>query len=249
MHPLTGIRLAFSWLTVFPVGTVRSVDRVDAARAIAATPLVGLVLGGFSAAVAWTSNAVGAIPALTGLIVVASLALCTRGMHIDGLSDTFDGLGCYGPPERAREVMRSGGAGPFGVSALIVSIGVQGLAFGTLAAAGEFIALIFAVATGRVAVVWVCRRGTRSATDNGFGALTAGTITLPIAGGWTVALLAVSPFATTLSWQGPLVVVVALAASVAFAAHCARRFGGLVGDTLGAVIEVTVAVAAVGLSL
>ena len=244
------LRLALSWLTVLPVLGPDTVERPQAGRAIAVSPVVGVLLGAVACALGWVLLHSGLGPGLVGLLIVAALLLSTRGMHIDGLSDTLDGLGSYGPPQRAQEIMRSGGAGPFGVAGVVVVIGAQAAAFGALAEAGRWAALATAITAGRITVVLACRTGIEAAVGAGFGALVAGTQPRMVWIGWSVVLLAFSSFAVPHRWwQGPLVSVVALAMSLVVVRHCLRRFDGLNGDVLGAVLELTVTGSAVGLLL
>ncbi|MBP2193822.1 adenosylcobinamide-GDP ribazoletransferase [Nocardia goodfellowii] len=247
---MTGVRLAFSWLTVFPVRGPEQVDRAAAGRAIASAPLVGVTLGAAAAGMLWGLVTIGASALLAGFVVVAGLALITRGMHLDGLADTFDGLGSYGPPERARQIMKSGGAGPFGVAAMVFAVAVQAISFAALAEANRWFAVALAVALGRIVVVTACRRGLEAAPDTGFGALVASTQPLWTGVVWTGVATSAAVFAVPgRPWLGPLVVLCAAGLSAMLVRHTARRFGGLSGDVLGAALEVSVACAAAGLSL
>ncbi|NLV78620.1 MAG: adenosylcobinamide-GDP ribazoletransferase [Rhodococcus sp.] len=242
----TGVTLAASWLTVLPVRGPDTVDRDAGRRAIAAAPVAGVLLGVGATAVAWASSAVGVPGLVTGLLCVGFLAVATRGMHVDGLSDTADGLGCYGDPDRARTVMHSGGAGPFGVVALLVVLGLQAASFGVLADARWWPAIGVVVAVGRVAVVLACRRGISPAEGSGFGTLVAGTQGPLLIAGWAlVAAAAAWWWLPGPWWLGPAAVVGVLAAGALFVRHCVHRFGGLGGDVLGAVLEGTVAALAV----
>ncbi|MGW5386339.1 adenosylcobinamide-GDP ribazoletransferase [Nocardia sp. NPDC003963] len=241
------LRLAFSWLTVLPVGGPSEVDRRTAGRAIASAPIAGAALGLAAAVALWALQPAGMA---AGFVAVAVLALLTRGMHLDGLADTFDGLGVYGSPERAREVMKSGGAGPFGVAAIVLAAGVQAGAFTTLAATGHWAAVVAAVGAGRVAVVAACRRGIEPAPDTWFGAMVAGTQSRAAVFGWMVAVAVVAVVAIPeLPWAGPLVVLVGLAAVVRLVDHGVRRIGGLSGDLLGAAVELTTALTALGFAV
>ncbi|MFI1918686.1 adenosylcobinamide-GDP ribazoletransferase [Nocardia sp. NPDC020380] len=245
---MNGLRLAVSWLTVLPVRGPEQVDREAAGRAIGWAPVVGILAGVGAAGVLWGIGALGGSWLLGGLVAVAGLALITRGMHVDGLADTMDGLGSYGPPERAREIMKSGGAGPFGVAALVFVIGIQAVSLAGLAANGRWLAVVFAVAVGRVAVVLACRRGIDAAPGAGFGALVAGTQGPVVAAVWGGIALVAAVFAGGNRWQGPIAVALALAVAAVLVRHCVRRFGGLNGDVLGAALEISVTVAACVLS-
>ena len=85
-------------------------------------PLVGLVLGGLQAVV-WGLTA-GWLPlaAQVALVLVLAVVL-TGGLHLDGAMDTADGLGA-GP--RALEAMKDSRVGAAGVQALLVVLLLRG---------------------------------------------------------------------------------------------------------------------------
>lgn len=237
-----GLRLAFSWLTVLPV-PASQVDRDTARRAIGFAPLVGLVLGGAAAGL-WLLLDLGHVGGLlAGILVVAFLALATRGMHLDGLADTADGLGSYGPPDRALTIMRDGPVGPFGVVALILVLGAQA------AAIHDWPALILAITVGRAMFCLCCLHGVPAARPEGLGALVAGTQPLATPLLWLLGLLLLSPLADIhRPWLGPVAVAVATGLVLVLVRHVRRRFGGITGDVLGAASELATTVVLVVLS-
>ena len=244
---LDGLRLAFSTLTAFPIGPPVRVDQATAGRAMVAAPAVGLALGGLAAATAgaawwWSGNAL--IAALAG---VATLAAATRGLHLDGLADTADGLGSAKPAADALRIMKASDIGPFGVITLVLTLLAQvalvaatwqrhGSAYGAAA-------LAVATLTGRLAVTWGCRTDVPSARPDGLGAWVAGSVKPRSLAAASVAALAaatglgllVADRNLLILW--PLSVVVGVAVGSVLLRHTVKRFGGITGDVLGALVE------------
>ncbi|HEV7896425.1 MAG TPA: adenosylcobinamide-GDP ribazoletransferase [Planosporangium sp.] len=247
-----GLRLALTTFTVAPVRAGR-VDRAAAAVAMSLAPVVGAALGVVLAGVGLGLHRLGAPPLVAGVVTVGAGVLLTRGLHVDGLADTADGLGSYRDAAGTLDVMKKPDIGPFGVAAIVLALLLQAACASVLltrAWPAALAGVVAAVASGRLGVAWACRRGVPAARPRGLGAMVAGTV------GWFsaaaglafVAVLAL-PATPGRQWQGPAAVAVSLAVSLLLVRHLVRRIGGVTGDVLGAVVEVGVSVAYLGLAL
>lgn len=261
---LDAVRLSLSWMTVLPVGRPGVPDAATAGRSMTAMPVVGLVCGAVATAAAHAAHALGAGPVLSGVVGITAVLALTRGMHVDALADTVDGLGSYAGPDRALEIMRSGSVGPMGAAALVLVLLAEVAALGTLVGSGAWLAPIAAFVLSRCLPVVQLRRGVPAASPSGFGALVAGSqarsavlavgLVCAAAGaglagtGWAGAGWAGTGWAGALWWApaaGAAVGTAAYCAAASFARHAVRRLGGINGDVLGAGIEVGAAAALV----
>jgi adenosylcobinamide-GDP ribazoletransferase len=249
---IDGLRLAVTLFTVAPLPAGR-VDRASAAVAMRLAPAVGAVLGAVLGGLLVGLDAAGVPRPLAGVVVVGAGALLTRGLHLDGLADTADGLGAYRCRDQALEVMKRPDIGPFGVVALVLTLLAQAAAVAALPARGwpaALTAVVAATAAGRAAATWACRRGVPPARPDGLGALVAGTVGAAALAVGTAAVAALAvPAVPGRPWQGPVAVLAALAVALLLQRHAVRRLGGITGDVLGAAVEVTTTLTYLGLLL
>lgn len=256
---MIAVRLTVAMFTVLPVPPSWHGDatRRRAGAALRWLPLVGAALGGLAglpmAAVLARDHTAGLLAAVLG---IGTLALASRGLHLDGLADTADGLGSRAPAERALEIMRRSDIGPFGVITLVLVLLVDVTALATVAGGHTWrgaAALAVAAATGRLAVVHAALPGVRAARASGFGALVAGAASPAVAAGLTGAVLAggaglaATTGASPIGW--PVAQAVALAVAFGLRVHTTRRLGGVTGDVFGALVECATAATLVGLAL
>lgn len=253
---LPGLRFAFGTLTVLPVRVSRW-DREAARAGMLCAPLAGLVVGAAAAAVGVLLLWGGAGPLLAAVGSAAVPAVLTRGLHLDGLADTADGLGSGKPAEDALRIMKQSDIGPFGVIALVLVLLAQvaalSQAYGHSWARGALAAAVSAT-VARLALTLAARTGVPAARPEGLGAAVAGVVPAVGALGTALALtLAAGVAGAGLGTRTALLaagaVLAALGAAELLLRHCTRRFGGVTGDVFGALAETAATTALVVLAL
>jgi adenosylcobinamide-GDP ribazoletransferase len=135
--------------------------------------------------------------------------------------------------------MRRGDVGPMGVVALVLVLGLQAVAVGTLVGGGEWLAAGLLIAGSRLALAVSCATGIPAARLDGLGAAVAGTVPRSLAVSAWVLFGAVLALVIAPWWRGPIVAGFGLLSAVVLTAYVRRRLGGITGDTLGAAVELT----------
>ncbi|MFF3754011.1 adenosylcobinamide-GDP ribazoletransferase [Streptomyces sp. NPDC002018] len=250
------MRFAFGTLTVLPVRVTRW-DRPAARAGMLCAPVAGLVVGLGAAALGALLLLAGAAPPLAAVAAVAVPAVLTRGLHLDGLADTADGLGSGRPAGDALRIMKRSDIGPFGVITLLLTLLAQIAAVSELYGEGwarGAVAVALAGVTARLALTLACRTGVPPARPDGLGAAVAGTV--PVRAAAVTALLVTAACAAAGGVFGvsgavghALAVLTALGAAWLLLRHCVRRFGGVTGDVFGALAETAATAALVVLTL
>lgn len=252
-----GARFAFGTLTALPVRVSRW-DRDTARAGMLCAPLAGLAVG-LLAAVPGVLFLLGGSGPLVAAVVSAALpAALTRGLHLDGLADTADGLGSAKPAEDALRIMKQSDIGPFGVITLLFVLLAQVAALHELYGHGWAQGALGTVATAvtaRLALTLATRRGVPPARPEGLGAAVAGTVppvsAAAVAGAVVVCCAAAGG---TLGGYGAalhlaVAALAGLGAAQVMLRHCVRRFGGVTGDVFGALEETAATVTLLALSV
>jgi len=246
------LTLAVTFLTGIPLKVEGEVSSADLWRSMGWYPLVGIALGG----AAWGVYA-GLLELLPGLVaatlVVILLEAVTRGLHMDGLMDTADGILSGAPRERALEIMKDSNVGAMGVVAAVLILILKVAALGALTRTDAAAPLLAGWCAARAlpaldVYTWPYARSagtgeafTRERTTGPVamaGGLLAGVVV-------ATAIVAVALGGAGGWYAGLVVAVVAMGVALLVQVAVAKRLGGLTGDVYGMGIELAEASALV----
>lgn len=252
---VTRLLLAFQFLTIIPVRTSMAISETDIAKSSSLFVIVGLFQGILLIATDYISGRVFHPDLVTGMILLV-LVLSNGGFHLDGLADTFDAIAIKssGNSERDREtrlsVMKNGTIGPIGVIAIVFAILLKYLSLKNISHFSSFTyysSLILMPTLPKWTMVIAMFYG-KPARENGLGRIfidKVGQKEIAISTLILILLLSLpqAAFSHYISSSQYIFYVILLLVIYLFSQvwvkFCHKRFGGLTGDTLGAISEIT----------
>lgn len=237
---------ALQFLTVLPLPAACAWGEEDLSRCLGFFPLVGLLIGVFAAA--WTWGLGLLLPAWpASVLTVIVLASVSRGLHLDGLSDTADGFFSSRPRERILEIMRDSHIGAMGAAAITCALFLKVAALASLAQEARWPAVLLMPMAGRCALVVTVAVLPYARPGGGLGTLfyRARTRSGAI---WAVLFLALVGWAVA-RWMGLAAVAGSVVFTLLFAGYSYRKIGGATGDTLGAACEIAEIVSALTMTV
>ena len=252
---MNGLFAAIGFLTIVTTPTLR-----DGALASARQwfPFVGLGIGVALAVLDWGLNrGFWAItggefpPLLLAALLVTSLIVLTRALHLDGFMDTCDGLFGGADAGRRLEIMRDPHVGAFAVAGAICLLLITTTTLIALPAWDRLFALLIVPCLSRWAMVATMAVFPYARREDGLGsAFFAGGTRIQTLIATVLAVVAAIVFAGP---TGIVLLAVAGATALVVGRYATSRLGGVTGDVYGAVNElatmamlVTVALLTVG---
>ena len=243
------ILLAFQFLTIIPVKEMRDVSEKEIGGASAFFPLIGFLQGALFVVSAVLFLKIFPPELANGLLILVIVAT-SGGLHLDGLADTFDAIALRGDREKKLLVMKDSTIGPVGVIAIVLALLLKFLALNSLFHYSLFTfyySLFLMPVFSRWVMVTAIFHG-KSARQDGIGKIFIENTklkelviaTLLVIGFWLLVVSFLLSSLFTIHYSLFLVSIPVLYIfSLVSVWFCNKKFGGMTGDTFGAVSEIS----------
>lgn len=174
-------RFFYAWifLTKLPAFPLPKATKEDWGRITPYFVLIGLILGLIVTAFALLINSLNLPVLFSSLLVLLIWVLVTGGFHLDGLMDTFDGIGCK-EEERKIEAMKDSRVGAIGLLAGVFVILFKLGSLTTIFINSMFYVLLFSVIISRLVVVYSLCYSTKISKQGASSSLITSGINRPL---------------------------------------------------------------------
>lgn len=224
------------FMTTLPIPLKLKFDENEFARAVIFFPIIGLIIGLFTAASYYLLSLLEVKLIALALAILLEILL-TGGLHLDGLADTFDGIFSYRPKERILEIMRDSRIGTNGTLSLILLLSLKLLLLYSIEDLDFVRLLIILPLLGRTAAVWSIGLFPYAREGRGMGAAIvnqSGIKEIII-----TTIIAAALISLVYSYHYIILIPALLLFSIPFSLYVKRKIGGITGDIIGALIELS----------
>lgn len=226
---IKGLILSIQFFSRIPINMNVDFNDKNIRYSIFYLPVVGAIIGGLGGLIYYSISPFNKLIAsfLTLLVTI----ILTGGLHIDGLSDTFDGFLSNRDKERTLEIMKDSRIGAFGVLSIVLLILSKFILI--MSIENLPLALILSFANSRLVVSYIISYK-KVARPNGLGNLfhkSNPKKLMLISGILYLAVLIL----LDIRYVIPLIVTFAAAEYISYISY--KKIDGLTGDVYGAIIE------------
>ncbi len=249
------ILLAFQFLTIIPVKGIKEVSEKEVGKSSAFFPLIGFVQGLLLVVSATLFLKVFPAELANGLLVFM-IILTNGSLHLDGLADTFDALASRGGKEIKLAIMKDSTIGSIGAATIVLAILLKYLSLNALflnSSPITYLSLLFLMPVFSRWTMVPAIFHSRAARRLGIGKIfieNTGLKELVIATFLTLFFLSVTLYIVNQLMvsdsQFSVFSLLSLSAflvlylfSIISAWFFHKSFGGMTGDTFGAVSEIS----------
>ncbi len=223
--------LLIQFLTRIPININLDVTREDLSKSIIYFPIVGYIIG-IILAVFYKVSIFYFDKIIISFLIVTFEIVITGGLHIDGLSDTVDGIYSGRKKEKIIEIMKDPNVGTFGVLSIIILVIFKFLLIYKINN-NLFIVLLIMPVFSRFCSVLSSRIGKYSKED-GLGNIFIGQVSnfqLFISFILTLPLL-------YFNFLLYFAFIINIVFTILFVKYISKKIDGITGDTLGAIVEI-----------
>lgn len=230
---------AVRFLTIFPLGKETG-EKIDSRLYLISFPVIGILIG--VALLLTLKLFINLIPQfILSSVIITLYLIITRMLHLDGLLDTFEGLLGGQNKEEALRIMKDPHVGSFGIVVAVLYLLSFWGALAHLTALEQLKssglgALVAASCLGRWAMIFAATIS-KPARAEGLGAqfLKLQSKENLLWASFIPVIVAVGIF----EWFGLLVLAAVLLLAWGIQLWSQRKIGGVTGDILGAILELT----------
>ncbi len=229
------ILVAIQFLTSIPVRIKGEITDRDLAGSMAYFPLVGLLAG---AILALSYNILVLFfphAAVCAFIMIINVVIC-GGLHIDGFIDTFDAIASGADRKRMLEIMKEGRPGAVGMASVVLLFIAEYSLLVSLPGKAVAMSLIAMAVLSRTSFVISSALYPYARETQGLGKKFAGRLTKKVIA--TALLIAIVVFSLIYRLKVFAFIPAAFCVILAFNSYFFRKFGGITGDTMGALGEI-----------